>query len=298
MLNTVLDRYDLPTEQPGYSDWTACKQQIFREFAWMWVKIAKGILSRKPGYHPLFHYFDLTAGKGHDQDGNPGSPLIFTEQARRAGISYRAFLFEHNPESAHELTKALQSRGRKDEWSSHIILPMDSAEGIFNLAIPHAKDKESRLGLIYFDPNGDTVYPTDSIRFLTQTPCFEKIDFLAHISANSKKRFNGAVRKGVLSERHLRRTLLEDLQGIGKEYIWLREPATAWQWTFALCTNWDKSLDLRKMRFHGIDTPEGARLLDWLELTREEFKDKHGTIPGLPASLREEEPQLTLFRSK
>jgi len=163
----------------GQSDITRIKQKHFREILRVHLQITGHIFKKnadKDWWNKRYYYFDLNAGRGHDCDGNIGSPLIFSEEAARAGIDAMAVFIEKEPENADVLRQCVSG-----------VICGDHTEKLPELFPDN--DKVWRYGLLYSDPNG--VFDTECIRRFSEQPCFHATDIL--INCNSVEIFNIAL---------------------------------------------------------------------------------------------------------
>lgn len=211
-------------------------------------------------------YVDAMAGCGwNDKAGCKGSPLVFLDAIRMIPIPFDAVFFERDEALCARL-KSILNRMEYD----HLFGDDDSIRAICedsSLAIPELLsrfDSQSRLGLLYFDPNG--IPNVDILSNISKQRGAEKLDILLRFNCTALKRnrLNGT----------------GDLRGhmarIAKQYWIIREPLhwDAWDWTFLLGSNipikgW------KSQRFHCVDSPNGQRILDWVNCTRPEYRQLH-----------------------
>lgn len=251
----------MPLQHPGYSDYTPVKQAQVRYIFDVHLRVVQAILAKHQSYtHQEYLYFDLNAGAGVDQQGEPGSPLIFMETATRLGIPFRAYFFEENPKTAQSLRDAIAALnarlgGLSGFWK---LSEGDHIQTIATATHELRSLPKAGYGLAYGDPNGANP-PIVPMQMLTQIPSLKCLDYLINVGATSYKR----ARNG--------RHLSTDLRAIDKKLIFLREPQTQWQWTFAMLTDWANYPDFKKLRFHRIESPLGIEIERRLDLTAEEW---------------------------
>ena len=70
-------------------------------------------------------------------------------------------------------------------------------------------------------------------------------------------------------------SLVERLAGIGKSRLLIREPCTHHQWTFVLATDWKGFPEWKAIEFHVSTSPQGAAILERLDLSDREMKAKN-----------------------
>ena len=254
-------------------DWisaeTEAKEADFRGILDMHITICKGILRRHQAAPYL--YADLYAGPGHlEFNGRRflGSPLIAQELLTRAGIPYEAIHFEKDPEVAARLAEAL--------WvpTSLVDVPNADSAPIYNEAfqdgfprwLERAGRQPDRYGVVYADPIRDEI-PHELLNQAARM--MPKVDLLSYVSATQYKR-----RRGVDSGRPY---LADHIGAVDKRIALIRKPLGAWQWTFVLWSNWVNLPDWQRRGFYRLDSEDGRLILDRLNLTAREHKDKANT---------------------
>jgi three-Cys-motif partner protein len=207
---------------------------------------------------PEYWYFDINAGAGYcPGDGEPGSPVIFAEEARNAGVPARAMLYECERENCDLLRCSMA------DFKGVHVYPGDHRETLLS-SIPDVD--RPRLGLLYCDPSG-TCPPFDLLADFAANKLTERVDLLVYLGATNIKRVHAVhADKG-----HKRLDQL--LASIPKEAWVIREAAGHEHWTFAFGSRWDgiKRMSLGSKGFHPIDGPEGRAILH--RLTFAEGKD-------------------------
>lgn len=237
----------------GCSDYTATKQQVLAAILGFHLSITGAIMRRRRYFDPVYRYFDLNAGPGrYDYNGTEiaGSPLVFLSLARQAGMRYRALLFERCVQMAADLASNVRDYpGVEVFWGDH------------NQRLDEQISYHPRtLGLIYTDPNNHEVPFRALGRFCAAYP---KVDVLIHVASNAIKRTRKPDDPDLLSR------MLEL-----KPHWLARVPASKWQWTFLLGSNWDGFDDYKKIGFYRIDTETGQAIVDRLNTTRKERQER------------------------
>lgn len=257
----------------GYGAYTAEKQADFRYLVGYHTKVVKRMYERAAATNkvwppPEYWYFDITAGSGrHPETGEPGSPLIFAEEAQANGTNAVMYLFEQDPANCDALRAELTS----------IPLPTELHQGDHQdtliQAIPTEPDR-SRLGLLYCDTNA-TYPPFDLLAQFASQKLTERIDILVYLSATTIKRCCGAFpEKGF-------RPLRDALSAIPKSDWLLRRKSGKHQWTFALGTLWSKQQSFKNRDFWRIDSPEGEAILQELTEPRRHGDDSKQPVLDL-----------------
>lgn len=258
------------------SDWisaeTEPKEDDFRRILGMHVKICKGIHSRQGG--PPYLYVDCHAGPGcleYEGRGFLGSPLIFQDIATRENLNYEAVHFERDAETAAKLAEALYVPTSlvdcPDPGTSPIHVE-SCEEGLPKWLAEHGRSSR-RYGLVYSDSiNKEIPYAmlNEAASFLSH------VDLLAYVGANAYKRRRGANAN--------RARLVEHINAVGKRHVLIRRGRTAHQWTFVLWTNWSDFPQLERIGLYRLESEQGQRILDELNLTRpEHFEKNNQSLP-------------------
>jgi len=240
----------------GYGDFTADKQQNFRYLVGAHLKIVKAMMQKA---HKLgnswppqeYWYFDITAGTGTcPETGDPGSPVIFADEAHRQQVRTRSFLFELDPGNCESL------RGCMGGFPGWTVVPGDHKETV----LPSIPDVgRSRLGLLYCDTSG-TYPPFDLLRSFATVKETTRIDLLLYVSATNIKRCYGAY-----ADRGYKR-LTEELLTIPKSTWLVREPRGRHQWTFIFGSSWREMPGFPACEVHRVDGKQGQAILRRLTL--------------------------------
>lgn len=251
----------------GISDQTPRKQSDLRYILSTGFAVHKAIQNRRRWADPTIYHFDLTAGSGI-VNGEPGSPVIFWEEAKAAGMSCRAWFCERDKDSAHRLQSNLKAMGA-DIWCRSRVLNMDYKDGLAEilgaLSSIRKPDNQWKYGLLYVDPNGTILDGVETIgAFLSALP---RIDVLVNVAATTYKR----CRKAFADEE--RPYLTDHLALLGKKFLHVREPYHHFQWAFCLGTNWADHPEFRSRGFYDVRSLQGAKILQKLDLTTREREE-------------------------
>ncbi|MET7933449.1 hypothetical protein [Streptomyces sp. NPDC005322] len=254
---------------------TERKEADFRGVLDMHITICKALMKRHRTRPYL--YADLYAGPGHlEFDGRRflGSPLIAQELLTRAAIPYEAVHFEKDPEVAARLAEAL--------WQPTSLLDTPDAETspifteAFETGLPRwlaqADHQPDRYGLVYSDPIRDEI----PYELLNQAAALlPRVDLLSYVSATQYKRRRGQdLKRNGSTELPL---LGDHVRAVDKRIALIRKPLGAWQWTFVLWSNWVDMPAWTNRGFHRLDSPEGQQILDRLNLTERQHREKANT---------------------
>lgn len=265
---------------------TEPKEDDFRGILGMHVTICKGILGRWPSRPYL--YVDLYAGPGHlEYRGRrfPGSPLIAQDILTQAGIPYLALHYERDCAVAARLAEAL--------WTPTSLLDVPDPERApihagpcqdgFARWLDANGHQHDRYGLIYSDPIRDEI-PHELLNKAAHH--LPKVDLLSYVSATQYKR-----RRGGDPDRPY---LADHIAAVNKRVALVREPAGRQQWTFVLWSNWVRLPEWERRGFYRLDSARGQRVLERLNLSERESRERSNTplpfraalpdVPGVPAA--------------
>jgi hypothetical protein len=255
----------------GYGQHTQQKQADFRYLVGCHLlvfgcMVAKAARNGKVWPPPEYWYFDINAGMGCcPGDGEPGSPVIFAQEACDKGVPVRSMLYELEPSNCAALASCMTQFG-----GVHIHQG-DHRETL----LPSVPDVDRpRLGLLYCDPSG-TYPPFDLLAEFASNKLTERIDLLVYLNATNIKRVHS-----VHGEKGYKR-LDEALSSIPKEAWVIRESAGHEQWTFAFGSRWDGIKRLRLPGFHPIGSPEGQAILHKLTFPEGKDGDTVFDVPGV-----------------
>lgn len=250
----------------GQSEYTREKQEVFGTIVATHVRVVRGIKSKHRRGYERYSYADLNAGPGFNSDaGVAGSPIIVAACADAEGVPVDMWLFEADDAKRSALTERMAGREGVSIYGDHRA----------HWGMVTAWNRPDRIvdGLVYWDPFGDPV-PVNIINGLIASPR-DKVDVLLHVNAN------GAYKRprGRGHADYQGRYLADDIGRINKQFWWVREPATDWQWTFLIGSNWSGFPQFRKLGFHRLDSPRGLAVLDRLNLSK---RESDGRWPRLP----------------
>lgn len=259
----------------GFGDDTEAKQSDFRYLVGYHLNVVNCMITKarregKTFPPPEYWYFDITAGCGvHPETGDPGSPVIFKQEAASAGIPFTAWFFDCHPHNC----CALRERFHDD--SSVNVIGGDHNETLM-ATIPDVD--RPRLGLLYCDPSGN-IPPFDLLAAFADHKITSRIDILINVPSTSLKRVYAANKdKG---HKHLH----EYLAGIPKDVWLIRQPQGKHQWSFIIGTRWASMPEFKRIGMHKIGTPEGDEVLRRLTFSeRERDADPVLKLPGLSAA--------------
>lgn len=232
---------------------TRQKERDFRGVLNMHIRMAKSIIARYAA--PPYLYVDMHAGPGQLEDElGPfdGSPLIFAHLANEHDLPHLAWHFDESEVIATQLLATLGPESFVGAVRCEDGLPV---------LVDRISQPTRRYGLIYADPIGKEI-PVDALN--TAADRLPRVDLMAYVSGTAyKRRRNGR--------------LFTDVSAIRKKHALVREPQTAWQWTFVLWTNWADFPEWRKRGFYRADSTQGRRILDELNYTRQEIQERDNT---------------------
>jgi hypothetical protein len=272
------------------SDETEPKERDFRGILEMHVPACKGIAGRYGGGPYL--YVDLYAGPGNlEFRGHKflGSPLIAQDILTRHGLPHEAVHFEQNPDVAARLAEALWVPASLLDTPDPESAPIrvETCQEGFPRWLSEVGPQPYRLGLVYSDPIKDEI-PVDLLNQAAKH--LPRVDLLSYVSATQyKRRRGGDLRRNGYSDRAL---LSDHVNAVRKQYALIRRPRGAWQFTFILWSNWGNLPDWNGRGFYRLDSEEGQRILDSLDLTSRQQHEKANTplwgeggdaLPAAPA---------------
>lgn len=263
---------------------TERKEQDFRGVLNMHITICKALMQRQRAQSYL--YADLYAGPGQlEFNGRHflGSPLIAQELLARAAIPYEAIHFEKDPEVAGRLAEALWVPTTLLDTPDPEICPVftEAFETGFPRWLAETGRQSDRYGLVYSDPIRDEIPHALLNEAAALLP---RVDILSYVSATQYKRRRGQdIKRNGSTELPL---LGDHIRAVDKRIALIRKPLGPWQWTFVLWSNWVNMPAWTSHGFHRLDSAEGQQILDRLNLTEREHKEKANTPLPFPPSGR------------
>ncbi|MBO0863484.1 MAG: hypothetical protein J2P16_00220 [Mycobacterium sp.] len=266
-------------------DWigagTYDKEKDFTGLVTMHISICNGIRRRKGcPTDPPYLYIDLHGGPGRLRDGRgrvfDGSPLIVLPALASAELPHETIHFEREPAVAAELTGAVDST----VYPCTSVINSSFEDGIDQL-LASTRPHRYRYGLVYSDPISDPI-PVETFNKIAAH--YPRVDLLAYVAANNQYKRANANGYG-----HGRR-LDEDVMGVEKELVLIRESDRAEQYTFILFTNWTDMPAWKRRRFHRVeDSGPGREILNRLSRTKRE----HHEATNEPLPFHREVPYRT-----
>lgn len=269
----------------GCSVHTAEKQDHFGSFMRLQSRMVGSIIARNPDWiESEYIYIDMTSESG-SVNGFDGSPIIALRILAEAGIPTRAFFMEKSRRKLSQLEARAVELLRKHPQSDckfETIVGDHKRTFAPLLRRLRASVQESGrriFGLVYSDVYG--VPPFDTLRLMSSSDCFSRLDVLNY--------FSPAICKRILkSSTHPEQRRIEDhLRSLRKKTIHIREQVANFQWTFSLCTNCTDFPRLRSAGFWPINSDQGRRIMTELNMTNEELK-----AAGIAKRIRQRQGQL------
>lgn len=256
----------------GLSDESPHKYRDAEGLFGMVIRMAGGALRRnRPyGWAQRYVWLDITAGPGA-HPGLLGTPPLAMQHLARlpGGIETHATFIDVEPSNVTALAQLLH-----DEYGA----PQDDGppfveEGNYrvlcgdNRAIAEEALRlapRSRLGAITADPTG--VIDFDLIAQLATQEGRRDYDLLLYVSATSLKRMRRAGFTGGDTR------ILTERMALCRKKLWIiRKPASPFQWTWLVGTNWTKMPAWSKAGFEAVTSDLGQAYLRRLTYTPEEL---------------------------
>lgn len=221
------------------------------------------LIARKHERRLPYLYYDLHAGRGVDPVTlGAGSPLVFLQIVAQFSRPIEAYFYERDPETFRELEKNVNPSARGWRYKGIKLVNADH-----NQLIPELEAMQfqpHRHGLVYADPSNGEL-PVELLQLFNVK--YPKVDIAFNIESTTVKRVSRAFN---------RPGLLQQMQQIGKAYWLVRQPCgmNGRNWTIIFGTNWAKFPDYKRVGFFRVDTPEGHQIMDKLNLTEAERRQR------------------------
>lgn len=244
----------------GYGHVTPIKVEHMRKIFAMHLAITKAVLNRNEYFIRRYRYLDLTAGKGATPDGNPGSPIIFLEQAESSdfGFPYRADFIESNPNSIRELRESVDKAGSTHGWK---LSDVHFHAGSYQEIAPDllSTELERELGLIFVDHSGD-IPQTESLSSIVQLR--PRMEILLYIPTTNLKRVY----------QHSKLLLSDFMNELDKQHWLVRRPVKgdSHKWTFLLGSNTSLFKNYKSIDFVRMDSKEAKSFFPELNYTKKQ----------------------------
>lgn len=238
----------------GRSEVTDLKHAQFREIVRAHLAIFGAVKNKWSGWvTPTYHYYDTHAGVGVYDDGTLGSPVIFMQEAERAGEKFLARFIEQSSRNCKRLASHTDSRCEITHGEYEHVL---SSEKTFD---------KTAIGLLFCDPNGCF----DEHALAAFAKRFPRVDILINVNGSGIKR---------ASVKYGETRIKSKLSAVSKKHWIIRKPYGKWQFSFALGTDWSPMRDkFQKHAMHDIESDAGGYYLDLLERTNgERLQDVQG----------------------
>lgn len=236
----------LQSERYQYSGNTPHKQWALRTLLGLHMDVVQAIWSKYSNAAKTYEYFDLYAGPGIDPNGNPGSPLVFYEEATKRNLPYRATLFEADENTFQKLSANTKGLRYFSLWNSCNDIIVGHLDGI---------KRPNYYGIAYSDPSNATI-PEEPLKAIIRA--YPKVDIAINIAAASYKR---SVMSDTYESLHKRLIRL-------KRYWNLYKPHDKFQWTILLGTNWKDFPEWISKNFVNFNSPAGRTWYESIVLTK------------------------------
>ena len=254
---------------------TYYKEADFRGLLGMHLQMCKGI-GRKWSTLPYL-YVDLHAGPGHlEYEGRhfDGSPLIAHDLLTKMGLPYEAMHYEIDKSVAAELAAALWIPVSLVDHLDAERAPIfnEPFEDGFSRWLDQAGRQQNRYGVVYSDPIDDEI----NYGLLNKTAEFlPHVDLMAYVAATQyKRRRGGDLKKNGFTDKPL---IEEHIRAINKRTVLIRTPRGPNQYTFIIWSNWREFPEWECRGFHRIESERGRQILDKINLTINELREKSNT---------------------
>lgn len=252
----------------------AQKRRVLADVLHVVVSASAGIARREHHGRP-FVGIDLYAGHGRykvDRAIVDGSSVLLQDALRRRpDLDHHTLHFELSAPAAKHLDAELAQPP-----AGMLFDPRPPSYRVINgdchpmLAAELDRVGAFENGVLIHDPFTGPI-AVDTVKLATGR-C-RRLDVVIHVDAiNHYKRPAGA---GYLDQ-----TLLGDLRDLGKSHLYVSSTAPGTQWAWIVATNWDGFPELPGARLHDVRNLQGGLLLDRLNLTEAQFREKYN--PELP----------------
>lgn len=258
------------------SDYTPIKQQALRDALDQQINLIVNITKTWDRPKPYL-YFDLNAGPGITEKGQPGSPVIFQRIAEKysrewSNFRYQATLYEADLHIYKRLVEVLgQDHHFEIKNSDHESL-RERLETDAKMII--GKKRDWVFGAVYADPS-NAVLPWELLERLNEV--YPRIDVMINIACASYKRTIATIGYQTLAER---------LPRIKKHWI-VRKPFGKHQWSILIGSNWTNYPAWREKNFYPWDDNDvGSSIFEKLVYTPEQVQKRYQ--PQLPLKWNDE----------
>jgi hypothetical protein len=249
----------------GFGRQTPTKMSHFQSIIEMHLSIAHAVALRNPEtFTNVYRYIDCTAGCGYVPEmGIKGSPLVFLDRMIEKFCNYEfiADFIERDPDNAkkldHEIEEMIKSKSINGSYNVYC----ETYQKKLLELLPSIDKRE--LGLVYIDPSGDAPN-IDSLKHIVKMR--PRMEILLYIPSTNVKRAKGYTGYNLVSYMH----------ETGKKYWLIRRPRPCdpHKWTFLLGTDTDRFERYKKIDLFRTDDPIGIEVLDALNLTGKELRDR------------------------
>lgn len=211
----------------GQSEYTPTKQNHLRGL----LKIGSRGWNPvdKPWAHDTTLIVDCTAGSGHSDEGEDGSPLIINRFFAGQNHPFRQLCCEQTPSSFGKLTL--------NDLVNTDLIPGRYQDSAWEWLEQQDVAKPA-LGFLYCDPNGakDLLEGRDLFQRVSRDPRFARLDLIFHWSLTAYMRNFGA---NVTWANDQLANIINNLRQF-KRYAIMREPVSKHQWVVMYLHNSDK----------------------------------------------------------
>jgi len=231
----------------GHSDMTVIKEQQLGVILGTHLNICKAVFAGQLPYLRVYHYLDLYAGCGLNQEEQcSGSPMLFLAMATLSGLPFRAWFIEKNQTNAEALQQTVLDY---DLHPVQVSVLQGDCSQMAHVALRNIS--RNVFGMIYADPNG--IPDFGLLADLSRQ--YLRLDILIRLGATFLKRCRRAIPGW--------EPLTYYMAQIRKKVWLVQSPLESDhnQWTFLLGTNYPDYRTMRNIRFYRTDTPEGRDAL-------------------------------------